>query len=317
MIRYAITLILFTSCSLVAQERSIQYIGPDNLDVRDFCITPGNQFVYTAAGNTIDLYEILSGQKIHSVSFDAGEEIRSIALSSDSTFLVAGTDKGSIEILMLVDNSRQSIQCSKHPVTSVAINGFNSRIASGTADGEIIISDMHGRISERLKAHEDIITDIEFSNDGALLLSSGMDGGILVTDLQGAPESYFLSRKNTPCRSIAINSDMSGFLASYDEGAVYKWFITSNNTFIDEGKTSQGGWSTGVDYHRDGRTWVSCSSSGKIEINSTFDIKYSFRLKGVATRVKFCYLQDPRLLVLFSVYKGGLVLLSVDNMKMN
>lgn len=316
MIKFSFAILLFSSFYIYAQDLSDQYIGPGNADVKDFCITAGNRYVYTAVQNRIVLYDILTGEQLHSVQLNDHEEIFSIALSPDSTFLVAGTDSGSMIILNLIDESQESIQISNQPVTSVAINRFVSRIASGTADGEIILTDILGGSPERFKPHEQIVTDIAFSSDGTLLLSSGMDGRIIVTDLSGELDYYCLTEKNIPCRSIAINDNISALVAAYDDGAVYQWRISSNHTFNDIGKRVLRGWATGVDFNHDGRSWTYCSSNGRIEIVTVLGSKYTARIKGVATRIKFCYIQEPKLLVLVSAYRGGLLKIPAKNMKL-
>jgi WD40 repeat protein len=303
--------------SINAQDLSYKYIGPRNADVKDFCITAGNRYVFTAVQNRIVLYDILTGEQVHSIQLNNHEEIFSIALSPDSTFIVAGTDNGNMIILNFIDESQESIQISNQPVTSVAINRFGSRIASGTADGEIILTDILGGSPERLKPHEQIVTDIEFSSDGTLLMSSGMDGRIIVTDLSGELDYYCLTEKSIPCRSIAINDNMSVLVAAYDDGAVYQWRISSNHTFKDIGKSGLRGWATGVDFNHDDRSWTYCSSAGRIGIVTVLGSKYTAKIKGVATRIKFCYLQDPQLLVLVSAYQGGLLKIPGRNMKLN
>ena len=314
MTRFTLTLLFFASYSIFAKEPPGKFIGPRDVDVKDFCTTPSGSYVYTAVQNRITLYEIFSGKQINTFQYKHTENIRSIALTSDSTFLIAGTDQGILLLQNLLDNKVDSIKLSNFPVTSVTINAFNSRIASGTSDGEIILTDISGGSMKSLSPHDDVVTDLEFSNDGTLLLSSCMDGRIVVTDLSEATVFYCLTKKSSPCRDISINEKTSSLLASYDNGKVYKWNIKADKAFVFDRGFPHRGWTTGVTYHRDNYTWASCTSSGNIKINTAFGSPYKTKIEGIATRVEFSYEQDPMLLLLVSVYKGGLILLSAKNM---
>lgn len=314
MIRLTLAILFFTVSSVNAKEPPGQYIGPADVDVKDFCITPSGSYVYAAAKNRISLYETRSGQLIDTLLCRTGVEIRSIALTSDSTRLIAGTDQGILLLHSLFDKEVDSVKLSDFPITSLTINAFNSRIASGTANGELILTDLGGSFMERSSPHDGIITDLEFSNDGALLLSSGLDGRIFITDLSNPDKSYNLIKEKTPCRDISINKDVSGLLASYDNGKVLKWRIRSDKSFVFERGFGHRGWTTGVIYYLDNYTWASCTSAGRVEINTYFNMHYVTRVKGVATRVRFVYGNEPELFLLVSVYKGGLLLLSAKNM---
>jgi WD40 repeat protein len=315
--RITLSLLFIASCSIYAQVPPGQFIGPRNVDVKDFCITPSGANVYTAAQSRITLYEIFSGKHIHTIEYKKSGEIRSISLTSDSTCLVAGSDRGIIYVHNLLDNRVDSVKLSNNPVTSITVNAFNSRIASGTSEGEIILTDITGGSMERLKVHDNIITDLEFSRDGTRLMSSGMDGGIVVMDLSlEKPSFYYLFKKSSPCRDLSISSDDSGLLASYDNGKVYRWKINTDKTFIFQSGQPQRGWATGVEYHQDGRTWVSCTSSGRIRIKCT-GATYKTKIKGIATRIKFNYKKEPILTLLVSIYKGGLIWVSATQMQMN
>lgn len=308
--------LLFASVPLTAQKESFRHIGPVDADIRDFCVSPGGSHVYMVSGNSISLYDLAKGQQLdHFEWFDRGA-ILSMALTSDSTIIVFGTEDGSMAIQNLLDGSVEWISLSEHPVTSVALNAFDSQIACGGSRGEIFLTDISGGSRQDLKPHDKLVTDLEFTHDGSQLLSSDMDGKIVVTIMSGELPYYELHEGRSPCRAISCSADGTGLLASFDNGDVLKWMIKTGGSFVFDRKVHHLGWVLDASYHPVKNVWASCTSLGKITLHSLFGNTYTAKVKGLATRVEFCPRPDNSLHLLVSVYQGGLLYFSANDMKL-
>lgn len=318
MIKYTFLALMITfQTVLFAKNIPIRHIGPEKTNVTDFCVTSDGSAVFAAYDNYIGIYRLTSGKMVKTIQYSDSSQIQSLALSTDSTFLISGLRDGVLVIHDLRKNSYRTVKCSNTMITSVNINASSYLIALGTEDGETMVLDTSGKVLKKLNLHKNIVTKVILASRGNVLISSGMDGKIYLTDLSTGQSTFCQGPKHAPCYDISVNLENNRILASYANGKVLMWIVRSDNSFVPADKYSMGGWATGVSYYFDKKTWCACTSLGHIRIYTSISV-YNCKLRGkTLNQIKFVYLPDDRLLVMVNGFKNGLNLIYAADMKLN
>ncbi len=149
--------------------------------VTDLKFLPDNSgFISSSSDRTLRLTNHLNGtgKQILSLPFD----IKSIDISSDGKFLVAGSTSGKLILVNLRDYSYKELKDeSPNRILSVAFHPKKMTVAYGVEQvkekrGTVKLFDINSmRVEKELSGHRAGISDLEFSHDGLLLASAGLD----------------------------------------------------------------------------------------------------------------------------------------------
>ena len=144
----------------------------------------------------IDLWDVESGKKLHTLAFDSSHRPSFLAFSPDGTRLAsAGGDmRGGDNTVRVWDvtRGREILPRAGHgsPITSVAVSPNGTTIATAGQDGIIHLWDgPSGKDLLRLKGHPSRRSMVQFSGDGRRLISWGSyreDGTLRIWDARTA-----------------------------------------------------------------------------------------------------------------------------------
>lgn len=118
----------------------------------------------------------------------SGSGIASLAISSDGTRLVTGSDDCTVSILDLINGETILSLPYAHTrwISSVAFTPDGARIVSGSGDGTIhIMSSKTGEaIGKILRGHSNAVSSIDISPDGTRMVSCSWDQNIFITTIK-------------------------------------------------------------------------------------------------------------------------------------
>jgi WD40 repeat protein len=316
---YRILFLLIFMAGCAVERRHSEYlkeIGPQNVNVTDFHISPTCQFVFSAYKNKISIYKIDDSELVNTIEYPDSVTIQAIALSADSTLLITGSRQGDIYIHHLFLNTMESFKIIEEPITSIAIDTLNELIACGTFNGSVFIMKVNGEVINRQDSHKKLVSTLAFNPNQQILASSGLDGKVFFTYLKDQYYSSYISDRKSPCRSIAFNQAGNSLIAAYDNGKIYKYNIETEISPLPSETKHITGWITDVSFKNDSETFLASSSNGRIKIYLPFGMAYKFKFKQSVKQALFLNKDKYYLYAIVSLEGKGLILLSATNMEL-
>ncbi len=208
--------------------------------ITDIKFLPDNSgFISSSTDKTLRLTNQLSGasKKILEVTFD----IKSIDISTDGKYLVAGSASGKVILVNLKDYSFKELKDeSPNRVLSVAFHPKRFAIAYGLEQikekrGVVKIFDINAmKVEKELGGHKAGISSLQFSRDGLLLASAGLDRKLqmwVVDHVDDLP--IVMDNNNGYVWSIAFSKNSDHLLASCNDGEIRIW-PTNPKTLADQ-----------------------------------------------------------------------------------
>jgi WD40 repeat protein/DNA-binding SARP family transcriptional activator len=177
---------LLTAVSHLPQLRSSLYGHADQ--VRALAITPDGRTLASAGDeNTIQLWDLSTGQALGPPLAGHTDTIWSLAFSPDSRLLASGSFDDSAILWELATGLPLGSPLSGHTnnVWILAFSPDGELVASGSADGTIRLWDVATgqQVGAHLTGHGGTVATLAFSPDGRLLVSGGRDGSVLLWEL--------------------------------------------------------------------------------------------------------------------------------------
>jgi len=165
-------------------------------DINSVGISADNKYIVSGSNDkTIKIWDldetvkitwdIKTGELIKSIKGD--NWVYSVAISSDSKYIVSGSSDDTIKIWNL--NTGKLIKTLKGhigSVNSVAITKDNKYIVSGSSDNTIKIWNLNtGKLIKTLKGHSNTVYSVAISSDNKYIVSGSDDKTMKIWDLQG------------------------------------------------------------------------------------------------------------------------------------
>jgi WD40 repeat protein len=152
-----------------------------------------------------------------------------ISLSSDGSILVAGDEKGQLDIWNTNNMDKlESHVISEKPIYAIEFNPDNSIVAIGDEDGLVQIGDVIGSdffFTRSLPPQRSRINKIRFSPDGELLATASLDGTVQMWVLSRMDKMLPVAFKDHDdfVWSIEFNSSSDYLLAGTKDGVLKLW----------------------------------------------------------------------------------------------
>ena len=162
------------------------------------------------------LWDVETG-KIHRQFEGSGDDVYSLALSSDGTKAFTGSAYNNVSALWDLETGEQirTLKAHQEAIVSVAMDSDGRRALSGSCDGSLILWDLQtGQPIARLDAHASDLLDLDFFPDGRSALSSSEDGGLILWDLVDAAEMNRLVGHGDTVWDVALTPDGKRVLSS-------------------------------------------------------------------------------------------------------
>jgi WD40 repeat protein len=135
--------------------------------------------------------------------------VSSVALSSDGSRIVSGSDDRTVRIWDAASGTVQhTLEGHTYRVTSVAFSSDGLRIVSGSADETVRIWDAaSGTVQHTMKGHTEEVTSVAFSSDGLRIVSGSDDRTVRIWDAASGTVQHTLEGHTYRVTSVAFSSD--------------------------------------------------------------------------------------------------------------
>ena len=202
--------------------------------VLSLAFVPGTNELYSVgADKQLILWQTMAGTfKVLSDSI----LIRSIIVSPNGNYLVAGTEKEQLIVMDRKNNKSSILYHDKgNPVLCLAYNNNGSLLVSGDNEGTLTIWDMDRKnIKTVLSGHSARIFDVEFSPDNRKIASCSTDGTALMwetSDLNNQP--IVITEHESWVLSVAFSSDGRYLVTSGNKGEIMLLWPTKTATLAE------------------------------------------------------------------------------------
>ncbi|HJX71333.1 MAG TPA: hypothetical protein VJ346_05255 [Bacteroidales bacterium] len=196
--------------------------------LESLCFAPDNNGLYTAAYTTasdatILYWDLINNTNSQFASYNS--RIRSINISPNGRYLVAGTDNGIVK--WNISTKEQKIV---YPVTGnffsiVTYNGRGTLIACGDKKGTIYLFDANSDDLLRMfSAHNAKVVDLKFSPDDTQLASCSNDSKVKIwntRDFGSRPVEIIISENFG--LSIAFSPDGKNLISAHQNNKIFIW----------------------------------------------------------------------------------------------
>jgi WD40 repeat protein len=193
--------------------------------VRCLSFTPdGAKLASGSFDKTIKLWQLDTGEVIHTLADDRRKGVFALAVSPDGKLLASGSWDERIELWNLETGTLlQHLTQHQASVRSLAISPDSKTLVSGSFDRTIVLWSLpDGKAIETLTDSEPIAA-IALSADGKFLVSTGDDGAIKIWSL-AAGEPIARSGDNKHCiGSLVISPDARTIAAGTVNGYIILW----------------------------------------------------------------------------------------------
>jgi WD40 repeat protein/predicted Ser/Thr protein kinase len=189
-----------------------------------FAISPDGEILASAVKNSINLFELRTGQYIRTLSGHS-HWVNSVAFSPDGQVIASGSWDNSIK-LWQVQTGRKLRTLSGHAssVNSVAFSPDGQVIASGGSDNSIKLWQVQtGRELRTLSGHASSVYSVAFSPDGQVIASGGSDNSIKLWQVQTGRELRTLSGHASSVYSVAFSPDGQVIASGSSDNSIKLW----------------------------------------------------------------------------------------------
>ncbi len=192
--------------------------------------------------------------------------VNSVAISSDGSTIVSGSDDKTIKIWDLATGTeKRTLTGHIQWVHCIAISPDGSTIVSGSYDNTIKIWDLATGTEKRtLTGHTLWVDSVAISPDGSTMVSGSRDNTIKVWDLATGTEKRTLSGHTDTVLSVAISPDGSTIVSGSRDKTIKIWDLAT----LREKRTLSGHTSVvnSVAISPDGSTMVSGGDDKTIKV---------------------------------------------------
>jgi WD40 repeat protein len=286
-ILFLILIFFFSFFGTVAQQKKDFFRFPSEIKaINDICFTNNGGAIGIADNKSIKVYSTDSHELIGDFTHGHRDQILSIDISRDSTYLVSGGRDSTVVIWdfkqgMLI----KSIKCSAI-ISAVCLSPNNQYIVYGGTDKSVSVYDIQkGEMSFVFSEHSDNITAVAFSPDGRYIASSSGDKKIHIYE-KGAVITTLSGHKDW-VRDISFNSDGTRLISCDDNGFTFIWNLSNiNNTGIYNISRFGFEWLLCVDFHQDDKAYAIGDIKGNVKVIGTFG-SYKTNVKSPVNRILF------------------------------
>lgn len=172
-------LILGGDISVLDQE---PFVKGSNLieNFNSVFFSPDGRYIAGACGTMISLWDTQGN--ILAILIDHEAQVNSIAFSSDSNYIVSGSNDKTIKLWKIPTESEiQELRECFHKMLTSKTTKSDNKIFPNTAK----------YVTQTLRGHEDAVTSVAFSNDDTYIVSGSKDQTVRIWDIQKTSEDVF------------------------------------------------------------------------------------------------------------------------------
>jgi WD40 repeat protein len=238
-------------------------LAPEGLGGATSCaITPDDRQLVVAAGHSIDLHDLASGDRV--ASFPVHECAVCMALTPDGEYVVSSCHQ---EMKVWSRRSGEVIASIPERAFALAITPDGQTMISGTNDGEARV----WRYGEwqaphrTFQHHEGVLVAIRVTRDGTTIVTGSGGGSLVCQELAAEQPRWRVARGLQNVREIVLASDEREVIAAGNaNGAITAWDMATGKA---RGKlTDVKSWVGGLACTPDGTQLISAGHDGAIRV---------------------------------------------------
>jgi len=186
---------------------------------------PDNTYTDPGGDGAVRLWDISSGELLHTLWGDGFSSIRSVAFSPDGVTLAAGSE-GAIRLYDVASGATLSpLEGHTTFVNHVVFSPDGATLASSDGYGGVRVWDTRsGATIHHLQAHSGLLA---FSPDGGTLVSGGGSGKVNIWDVDSGELTDTLDWQASDVCSVDFSSDGTVLASGGKDGLVYLWDVRS------------------------------------------------------------------------------------------
>ena len=202
-------------------------------------VTADAGWLATSFGTDVHIVESATSRILHKITGD-GEDINSLALTPNDTFLITASRSLSLHVYALADMERTRTISKAHeaPVALMAVDPTSSLLATGSADGSVKVWDLRGGYCTHVfRGHGGVVSALCWhvesrragsSARGVQLITGCVDGKVRVWDLRGGAKAAskptaVLHAHAGVVRGIGISSDGKTIVSGARDQTLVFW----------------------------------------------------------------------------------------------
>lgn len=201
-------------------------------------VTSDAAWIAATFGTDVHMVEARTSRILHKIAGD-GEDIQSLTLSNDDTYLVTASRSLALHFYVLpgMEHVRTISKAHEAPVALMAVDPTSSLLATGSADGSVKIWDMRGGYCTHVfRGHGGVISALCWHVESpskagrrVQLFTGCVDGKVRVWDLHGhkkamhAKPSAVLNAHAGVVRGISLSSDGQTLVSGARDQTLVFW----------------------------------------------------------------------------------------------
>jgi WD40 repeat protein len=256
------------SADAFGAARDLWELGPQSGGSGGFlavALSPDGEFLASATGSVIRLWEAQSGREIRAFAGHQGS-VRSVAFGLNGKNLVSASDDNTVR-LWQVDNGREIRAFAGHqgPVSSVAFSPDGKSLASASHDNTVRLWQIDsGQEVRTFAKHQKEVTSVAFSPDGKSLASGSKDETIRLWESDTGREIRVFSGHQQRVTSLAFSPNGKSLASGSDDKTIRLWQTASGRQIeILSGHQES---VTSVAFSPDGRSLASGSEDKTVRL---------------------------------------------------
>ena len=240
----------------------------------------GNLIVSDTGSRNISLWNVDTGQRIHSVKPRNYINQYATTICPDGKTVASVAAGPSIRIWDIESGTEMySIKSLAYSPISISFSPDGKTVAGGTRDGYIYIWDVDtGKILQTFRGHTDDVNCLAFSPDGKVIASGSSDETVRVWNVESGEEIQSSSRHDDAVNSIAFSPDGETIASSSLDNTLI--IQRATNLIQRREITTLTHYFNNLTFSADSQTLTSMNSDGTIQFLHVMTGGWQFSIDG-------------------------------------
>ncbi len=195
--------------------------------IKSIAFVPGKNEFYTAGSDfQVRKWSLEGSRQTFQVIYTGTEIIEVLAVSPDASWLACGSEKNSIRMIPLRDNSLQYLLNGHTDKIKSLIFSFDGKyLYSASLDGKVLKWDIAARTSKDITSGSGKINTIDISSDGNYIAGLNPEGNVILWNPESVTDNFRLPTGLKDIRAIRFKPDENTLAIGDVNGNVELWDI--------------------------------------------------------------------------------------------